>query len=94
MLMLAEDARDPEGRLLLPRGVCVDADKIDALRRRGAAALLVMETPAAEADESYAAGDAGAIERRLERLFRRCGDDDATRTLRECLLRYRLGPTR
>ncbi len=90
-MKLAEDARDRDGLLLLPRGTAVNASRLAELRDRGAVAVLVEES-SGEALGDRGPYDVDAIAKRLDWLFRACGNDEVTRTLRESLMRYRMEP--
>jgi len=94
VMTLAEDARDRDDRLLLPRGTVVDDARLAMLRERGAVAVLVEGSSAEETGEQGGChADPDVVAKRLDWLFRACENDEATRTLRESLMRYRLEPS-
>ncbi len=76
------------GKVLLPAGAVLDADRIEGLARREVAEIAV---PAGAARSEAQIEELRAVQRRrVDRLFRRAGSDATMQALRRALLDYRL----
>ena len=84
-MTLAEDVKDGKN-VLLPKGTVLNATHLSALGRRGVTQLSVQRPTAAPSPEEIEATRA-----RLDRLFRRVGDDDLSRALQRAVLGLRIG---
>lgn len=90
-MILADEVRDEQGNLLLPKGAVLTAQSISLLPRHGIEAVPVLRpggpVPAAPAD-------LGLVQERLAHLFRKNDIDDhddwATGLLRRYVEDYRL----
>lgn len=92
-MVLGEALRDAAGGVLLPRGATLTDAMLVGLRRRAVVELCVEERaePAAEAlDPELRQIMRKAVEQRLRHLFRKAGDDAATRDFFQAVLDYRL----
>ncbi|MDL2355775.1 MAG: hypothetical protein QFF03_11000 [Pseudomonadota bacterium] len=95
-MVLAEALRDPGGAVLLPAGATLTDANLNALRRRGIAALDVVGSADADSNAESDAYSALAREAererqcaRLARLFRNSATAGANGDLLARLLRYR-----
>ena len=87
-MILADDMRDVGGNLLLKSGTSFTESMLASLQRYNIGSFTVV------GEESDAVDDTAArelVQRRLAKLFRRCGDGVASRSLRDGLSQYRLG---
>ena len=84
-MTLAEDVKDGRS-VLLPKGTVLNAAQLSSLGRRGVTQLSVLCPAATPSPEEIEATRA-----RLERLFRRVGDDDLSRALQRAVLDFRGG---
>jgi hypothetical protein len=89
-MVVGADLLDPHGQLLLPEGAVLTDVSIASLGRHGVAML-----PIRQAAEAAAGPDAGAVQARVDHLFRKNDPDDsadwATGILRRYIEDYRLG---
>ena len=90
-MTLASAVRDQAGSVLLPPGSVLSESNIASLGRRGIECLEVEQ----EVQEEPAAIEARRhhVASRVAHLFRRAGNADLTRSLREVMLCYRLEQT-
>jgi hypothetical protein len=89
-MVLGADLLDRHGQMLLPQGAVLTATSIASLGRHE-----VEMVPIRQVAEATAAVDAGAVQARLDQLFRKNDRDDsadwATGMLRRYIEDYRLG---
>jgi hypothetical protein len=88
-MVLATDLLDRQGQMLLPQGAVLTETALASLARHGVDMLPIVQ---AEAPASVI--DAGAVQARLDHLFRKndagSADDWATSNLRRYIEDYRL----
>lgn len=91
-MVLSDEIVDARGQVLLPRGAMLTAATIALLPRHGIASLAVLRADLAAAAP---APDLGAIQQRLDHLFRKHDadnqDDWGTGLLRRYIEDFRLG---
>lgn len=87
--VLAADAHDAAGNVLLARGVTVTEAQLQALRRRGMVRLDVLVDVCEDADAGTA--PVTQVEARLDYLFRHAEDSAAARELKRRILEFRRG---
>jgi hypothetical protein len=87
--VLAADARDAKGTVLLARGAAVTAAQLQALRQRGIEHLTVLADVRVDVADSTT--PATQFEARLDHLFRHASDNPAARELKQRILDFRRG---
>ncbi len=87
--VLAADARDATGTVLLARGAAVTEAQLQALRQRGLERLTVRAS--VRDDQDSAALSGAPVEARLDHLFRRVDDNATARELKQRILEFRRG---
>lgn len=88
-MVLAGDLVDAHGGVLLPGGATLTEANLNSLRRRGVEACDVVGAAAEAPDPAALALRRTQQLQRLQRLFRKHGDDEATATLLQLLTTYR-----
>lgn len=90
-MMLADDVREAQGAVLLPKGATLSESALASLRRRGVAVLPVLvESYESRLSPEEEAARRERVEQRLQYIFRRAGDGDPVRQLREQVSLYHL----
>lgn len=92
-MILADDLRTTRGNLLLAAGTVLTKDMITSLSRHEIESVPVADRNGGESktDGGDKAGARELAAKRLERLFRKSGGNDAARALLERVRRYRSG---
>ncbi|HCE09041.1 MAG TPA: hypothetical protein DEQ40_10645 [Oxalobacteraceae bacterium] len=87
-MTLSDDILDAHGGVLLPRGTTMTEATLLSLRRRGIDKLLVVNEALSAAD---LAAEQERLLQRLDRLFRKCRNQEASELLLQSVTQYRLG---
>ena len=87
-MVLAEALLDAHGAVLLPPGAVLSDSTLNSLRRRGVPSCSVLVPPEPETPEQAAARRQQCLER-LQHLFRRSAQTEATGELLRLLADYR-----
>jgi len=87
-MVLAEALLDAHGAVLLPPGAVLSDSTLNSLRRRGVPSCSVLVPPEPETAEQAAARRQQCLER-LQHLFRRSAETEATGELLRLLADYR-----
>mgnify|MGYP001579871435 CR=1 FL=1 len=86
-MVIAVDATDGEGRVLLPRGTVIRDTRLAMLRRHNVTQLTIVPQAQPDGADSRMA----VLRERVERLFRKRGDSPLMRRLERAVLDYRAG---
>jgi hypothetical protein len=89
-MTLSEDILDAHGSMLLPRGTIMTEATLVSLRRRGIDKVLVLNEALSTADLAI---EREHLRQRLDRLFRKCRNQEANEALLRSVTQYRLGGT-
>lgn len=87
-MILSTSIFDAHGGVLLPTGVELTESILTSLRRRGIDQVIVINDRVSEADLAI---ERERLQERLAILFRNCADKGASNSLRESVMRYRMG---
>lgn len=87
-LELAAAVTDAAGRVLLPAGAVLSASAIEGLARRQVGSVAIYRQ--IDLDPETLAASKARIAGQLDHLFRKAGDGQATRSLYDAVLAYRL----
>jgi len=87
-MILSTALFDAHGGILLPVGVELTESIVTSLRRRGIDQVTVKNDKISEGDRAI---ERERLQLRLAKLFRNCADKGASNSLRESIMRYRMG---
>lgn len=87
-MVLSDDLLDPQGQVLLPQGATLTEKTIASLRKHNVHSLRIMMGELSAEEEAI---QQAHFEERIERLFRKRGNNPAIALLQRYVCTFRLG---
>ena len=87
-MVLSDDLLDPQGQVLLPKGATLTERTIESLHRHQVDSLTITMGELTQEEEI---AQRAHFQARIERLFRKLGDSEASGLLHRYIRNFRLG---